>query len=81
MPDEARAKLHLAIGKALLLTATASPESPDLEALEEARTNLARAIDLHSSCGGKRPGTGIAPAQETRAKRPPVTDSGEPSAN
>lgn len=55
MPDEARAKLHLAIGKAQLAAIEAAPDAtPAPEALEEVRANLARAIDLHSACGGKK---------------------------
>lgn len=55
MPDEARAKLHLATGKAQLAAIEATPDvAPTTEALEEARANLARAIDLHSNCGGKK---------------------------
>lgn len=55
MPDEARAKLHLAIGKTLLVHAEANP-TDELYAvtLEQARANLVRAIDLHSNCGGKK---------------------------
>lgn len=55
MPDQARAKLHLAIGKA-----NAAPVVDDesakgnLVALEEARQHLAKAIELHSNCGGKK---------------------------
>lgn len=52
MPDQARAKLHLALGKAYL--AELDEAAPNAEALEEARANLARAIDLHSNCGGKK---------------------------
>jgi hypothetical protein len=55
MPDEARAKLHLAIGRAL---ATQVPDetvsSEQLETLKAARDNLTRAIELHTSCGGKK---------------------------
>ncbi len=55
MPDQARAKLHLAIGKALLASAVANP-GDDVYALtlEQARNNLSRAIDLHDNCGGKK---------------------------
>ncbi len=52
MPDQARAKLHLALGKAYL--ADLDEVAPNAEGLEEARANLARAIDLHSNCGGKK---------------------------
>lgn len=81
MPDEARAKLHLAIGKASLLTATANPESPDLASLEEARANLARAIDLHSNCGGKKDlDQALRLLKKHAPSEPPVNDSGKPSA-
>lgn len=55
MPDQARAKLHLAIGKAYL--AKVDPQQPaetDADHLEGAQTQLARAIELHSACGGKK---------------------------
>lgn len=55
MPDEARAKLHLALGKAYLAEINEqAPADTDAERLEQARVNLARAIDLHSNCGGKK---------------------------
>mgnify|MGYP003649412510 CR=1 FL=1 len=53
MPDQARAKLHLAIGKAL----AAFPDdaaAAQLEKLAEAKQQLAKAIDLHNNCGGKK---------------------------
>lgn len=55
MPDQARAKLHLAIGKALLASAVAD-DGDNVYALklEQARVNLSKAIDLHDSCGGKK---------------------------
>lgn len=82
MPDEARAKLHLAIGKTQLLTATADPESPDLASLEEARANLARAIDLHSNCGGKKDlEQALRLLKKHAPSEPPVTDGGKPGAN
>lgn len=53
MPDQARAKLHLAVGKSTLAE-QAEAEAPSAEQLEFARDNLARAIDLHDKCGGKK---------------------------
>ena len=50
MPDEARAKLHLAFGRAVL----AESKEDNLSALEIAKSHLERAIDLHSACGGKK---------------------------
>jgi hypothetical protein len=58
MPDEARAKLYLAIGKAAL--AGLRDEAGDdgagemRAALGAARDWLVYAIELHSSCGGKK---------------------------
>ncbi|MFJ7315618.1 phage terminase small subunit [Pseudomonas sp. NPDC098747] len=55
MPDQARAKLHLAIGKAY--AAKVSDENPagmDIGWLEGAKAHLTKAIDLHSNCGGKK---------------------------
>ncbi|TIH10842.1 phage terminase small subunit [Pseudomonas leptonychotis] len=55
MPDQARAKLHLAIGKAygLLVDAETSQELDPIN-LKAAQVHLSRAIDLHSNCGGKK---------------------------
>ncbi|MEA1606163.1 phage terminase small subunit [Pseudomonas spirodelae] len=55
MPDQARAKLHLALGKAYaaLFADDAAPGS-STAALEQAKQHLAKAIDLHSNCGGKK---------------------------
>lgn len=55
MPDEARAKLHLAIGRALAAqVADETPTAEQMETLKSARGNLTRAIALHTSCGGKK---------------------------
>ena len=55
MPDQARAKLHLAIGKALSAhVAEDATASAVAEPLEQAKTHLARAIELHTNCGGKK---------------------------
>jgi hypothetical protein len=53
MPDQARAKLHLAIGKALAAIPDDAADGA-LVRLEEAKQHLAKAIDLHSNCGGKK---------------------------
>lgn len=58
MPDQAKAKLHLALGKAY--AEKVSDEDPAenrlivLGTLESAKTHLARAIELNTSCGGKK---------------------------
>jgi hypothetical protein len=55
MPDQARAKLHLALGKA---NAEKAPDeqltSTHIGFLVLAKAHLAKAIDLHSNCGGKK---------------------------
>ncbi|CAE6923143.1 Phage small terminase subunit [Pseudomonas marincola] len=55
MPDQARAKLHLAIGKAYAALVDAdAPAELDPIHLQAAQVHLSRAIDLHSNCGGKK---------------------------
>lgn len=55
MPDQARAKLHLAMGKALAAKVTDDdPAGMDIGWLAGAKEHLAKAIDLHSNCGGKK---------------------------
>lgn len=53
MPDEVRAKLFLALGRALLASGTDDVPPPAAQ-LEACITHLKRAIELHSSCGGKK---------------------------
>ena len=52
MPDQVRAKLLLAIGKALL--GKVNEEQLDGELLLQAKAHLIKAIDRHGSCGGKK---------------------------
>lgn len=83
MPDEARAKLHLAIGRALV---AALPEDnltgTDAGQLETARTNIARAIELHGSCGGKKDLERVQRLLKKHAdSKPAETGNGEPPAN
>ena len=55
MPDQARAKLHLAIGKAYAAKVTdENPAGMEIGWLEGAKDHLAKAIDLNSNCGGKK---------------------------
>lgn len=58
MPDEARAKLFLALGKAILMGIADEVPADAIEQartdLDSARAQLVRAIDLHSNCGGKK---------------------------
>lgn len=55
MPDQVRAKLHLATGRVLAVQVQDEAPSPEqLISLESARTHLLRAIELHGNCGGKK---------------------------
>lgn len=55
MPDEARAKLMLAISKLLgAMIDDATPKDGDTQCLEAARHFLSRAIELYDKCGGKK---------------------------
>ena len=53
MPNEVRAKLHLAAGRAVLRSAT-DDAPPPADALTGCVANLKRAIELHAACGGKK---------------------------
>lgn len=54
MPDQARAKLFLAIGLAAFKSVNPEQvDAPALERLNAAKVALARAIELHDACGGK----------------------------
>lgn len=53
-PDQARAKLHLAIGKTLAEQAGDEPRGPALEMARAAVAQLRRAVDLHSGVGCKK---------------------------
>ncbi|WP_366855621.1 phage terminase small subunit [Pseudomonas sp. 21LCFQ010] len=55
MPDEVKAKLQLAIGRAHLgLVDVDQVSLANLMLLQEARASIAQAIELHGSCGGKK---------------------------
>ncbi|WP_439856413.1 phage terminase small subunit [Pseudomonas yamanorum] len=58
MPDQAKAKLHLALGKACA-EKVSDDETQETKViaigyLESAKNYLARAIELHTNCGGKK---------------------------
>jgi hypothetical protein len=53
MPDEVRAKLHLAAGRNVLRSAT-DENPPTVEDLTLCVADLKRAIELHGACGGKK---------------------------
>lgn len=55
MPDQARAKLMLAIGRvSVALVDEKKPADGDQACLEMGKHFFARAIELHNSCGGKK---------------------------
>ena len=58
MPDQAKAKLHLALGKACAEKVSDDETSESkviaLGYLESAKNYLARAIELNTNCGGKK---------------------------
>lgn len=58
MPDQAKAKLHLALGKACAEKVSDDETSESkviaIGYLESAKNYLARAIELHTNCGGKK---------------------------
>lgn len=55
MHDQARAKIHLAIGKALVLSVDEESVTEDaIASLHQAKMDITRAIELHDNCGGKK---------------------------
>lgn len=55
MPDEVKAKMQLAIGRAHLgLVDTDQASLVNLMLLQDARASIAQAIELHGGCGGKK---------------------------
>ncbi|EWC40117.1 phage terminase small subunit [Stutzerimonas stutzeri] len=86
MPDQARAKLHLAIGRAHLGAAESHIEAAELQHVEghlvAARESIARAIELHDSCGGKKDLEQVKRLLKKHAEsKPATTGTGEPPAN
>lgn len=75
MPDQARAKLHLALGKE---NAAKAPDeqltSAHIGYLVLAKAHLARAIDLHSNCGGKKDLERVERLLKKHAAPPPAAD-------
>ncbi|MFY2090290.1 phage terminase small subunit [Achromobacter xylosoxidans] len=53
-PDQARAKLHLALGKTLAAQAGEEPRGPQLEMARAGVAQLRRAVELHSGVGAKK---------------------------
>ncbi len=55
MHDQARSKIHLALGKARLLEFDENAVNEQvLDGLRQAHKDLVRAIELHDNCGGKK---------------------------
>lgn len=56
MPDQVKAKLFVALGKANIkcIESTDQPSEQDLEVAQSAQAYLSRAIDLDDKCGGKQ---------------------------
>jgi len=80
MPDQVRAKLLLATGKALL--SKVDEQQLDGELLEQAKAHLAKAIDLHGSCGGKKDLERVVRLLKKHAESTPAdTGTGEPPAD
>lgn len=73
MPDQVRAKLLLATGKALL--SKVDEQQLDGELLERVKAQLTKAIDLHSNCGGKKDLERVVRLLKKHAESKP-TDSG-----
>ncbi len=77
MPDQVRAKLLLATGKALL--SKVDEQQLGGELLERAKAQLTKAIDLHSNCGGKKDLERVVRLLKKQAESEPTdTGTGEP---
>jgi len=83
MPDQARAKLYLAIGRANVAVAGATDEPVEqAEWLKMAHKYLVRAIELHDKCGAKKDLERVDRLLKKHAEsKPATTGTGEPSAN
>ena len=77
MPDQVRAKLSLATGKAML--SKVDEQQLDGELVEQAKAQLTKAIDLHSNCGGKKDLERVVRLLKKHAESKPAdTGTGEP---
>ncbi|MDH1587005.1 terminase endonuclease subunit [Stutzerimonas stutzeri] len=83
MPDQARAKLYLAIGRANVAVAGATDEPVEqAEWLKMAHKYLVRAIELHDKCGAKKDLERVDRLLKKHAEsKPATTGPGEPPAN
>lgn len=77
MPDQVRAKLLLATGKALL--SKVDEQQLDGELLEQAKVQLTKALERHGSCGGKKDLERVVRLLKKHAEsKPAETGTGEP---
>ncbi len=83
MPDQARAKLYLAIGRANAAVAGAIDEQVEqAEWLKMSHKYLVRAIELHDKCGAKKDLERVDRLLKKHAEsKPATTGTGEPPAN
>ncbi len=83
MPDQARSKLYLAIGRANATAAGAiDEEAEQAEWLKMAHKYLVRAIELHDKCGAKKDLERVDRLLKKHAEsKPATTGTGEPPAN
>lgn len=82
MPDQARSKLHLALGRGYAWVAENDPEADQAEWAGHAKRELCRAIELHDKCGAKKDLERIERVLKKHAEsKPATTGTGEPSAN
>lgn len=77
MPDQVKAKLHLAIGKALI-GQISDINSVDMQTLLEAKAELTRAIELDDKCGGK---TDLNNVNKLIARHTPAANDDAPPAS
>lgn len=82
MPDQARSKLHLALGRGYAWVAENDPEVDQAEWAVLAKRELSRAIELHDKCGAKKDLERVDRLLKKHAEsKPATTDTGEPPAN
>ncbi len=82
MPDQARSKLHLALGRGYAWVAENDPEVDQADWLMNAKRELSRAIELHDKCGAKKDLERVDRLLKKHAEsKPATTGTGEPSAN
>jgi len=82
MPDQARSKLHLALGRGYAWVAENDPEVDQADWLMNAKRELSRAIELHDKCGAKKDLERVDRLLKKHAEsKPATTGTGEPPAN